>query len=118
MEHLIFEIGLAVLLMALATYVASKFKLSAVPLLIIIGLVVGPHMPHFGLLDLRFIESKPIIDFMGRPRGVVPALLPGLGVLPGAVAESWLLHHHIRNHLHRHQPHPGSALWLGAGMAS
>jgi CPA2 family monovalent cation:H+ antiporter-2 len=38
MEHLIFEIGLAVLLMALATYVASKFKLSAVPLLIIIGL--------------------------------------------------------------------------------
>src|ERR687895_2015678 len=66
MEHLIFEIGLAVLLMALATYVAGKFKLSAVPLLIIIGLVVGPHMPHFGLLDLRFIESKPIIDFMGR----------------------------------------------------
>ncbi len=23
-------------------------------------------MPHFGLLDLRFIDSKPIIDFMGR----------------------------------------------------
>ena len=66
MEHLIFELGLAVLLMALATYVASKFKLSAVPLLIIIGLVVGPHLPHFGLLDLRFIDSKPIIDFMGR----------------------------------------------------
>src|SRR5918999_854764 len=66
MEHLIFEIGLAVLLMALATYVAGKVKLSAVPLLIIIGLAVGPHVPHFGLLDLRFIESKPIIDFMGR----------------------------------------------------
>src|SRR5918992_179305 len=66
MEHLIFEIGLAVLLMALATYVAGKFKLSAVPLLIIIGLAVGPHLPHFGLLDLRFIDSKPIIDFMGR----------------------------------------------------
>src|ERR671919_1942346 len=66
MEHLIFEIGLAVLLMALATYVASRFKLSAVPLLIIIGLAVGPHLPHFGLLDLRFIDSKPIIDFMGR----------------------------------------------------
>jgi CPA2 family monovalent cation:H+ antiporter-2 len=66
MEHLIFEIGLAVLLMALATYVAGKFKLSAVPLLIIIGLAVGPHLPYFGLLDLRFIDSKPIIDFMGR----------------------------------------------------
>src|ERR687895_693129 len=66
MEHLIFEIGLAVLLMALATYVAGKFKLSVVPLLIIIGLGVGPHLPHFGLLDLRFIDSKPFIDFMGR----------------------------------------------------
>jgi CPA2 family monovalent cation:H+ antiporter-2 len=66
MEHLIFELGLAVLLTALATYVANKFKLSPVPLLIIIGLVVGPHMPHFGLLDLRFIDSKPIIDYMGR----------------------------------------------------
>src|ERR671918_605100 len=66
MEHLIFEIGLAVLLMALATYVAGKFKPSAVPLLIIIGLAVGPHLPYFGLLDLRFIDSKPIIDFMGR----------------------------------------------------
>jgi CPA2 family monovalent cation:H+ antiporter-2 len=65
-EHLVFEIGLAALLMAMATWLASRLKLPVVPLLIIIGLVVGPHLPHFGLLDLRFIESKPIIDFMGR----------------------------------------------------
>jgi CPA2 family monovalent cation:H+ antiporter-2 len=65
-EHLVFEIGLAVLLMALATYIAGRLKLSVVPLLIIIGLAVGPHLPHFGLLDLRFIDSKPFIDFMGR----------------------------------------------------
>jgi K+:H+ antiporter subunit KhtU len=65
-EHLVFEIGLAALLMAMATWLASRLKLSVVPLLIIIGLAVGPHLPHFGLLDLRFIESKPIIDFMGR----------------------------------------------------
>jgi CPA2 family monovalent cation:H+ antiporter-2 len=66
MEHLVFEIGLAVLLMAVATYIAGRLKLSVVPLLIIIGLAVGPHLPHFGLLDLRFIDSKPFIDFMGR----------------------------------------------------
>jgi CPA2 family monovalent cation:H+ antiporter-2 len=66
MEQLIFQLGLAVLLMALASYVAGKFKLSVVPLLILIGLAVGPHVPRLGLLDLGFIDSKPLIDFMGR----------------------------------------------------
>jgi CPA2 family monovalent cation:H+ antiporter-2 len=36
-----------------------------VPLLILIGLAVGPHVPQVGLLDLTFTNSKPIIDFMG-----------------------------------------------------
>jgi CPA2 family monovalent cation:H+ antiporter-2 len=66
MEHLVFEVGLAVLLMGLATYVADRFKLSVVPLLILIGLAVGPHVPKFGMLDLTFTNSKFIIDFMGR----------------------------------------------------
>jgi CPA2 family monovalent cation:H+ antiporter-2 len=66
MEHLVFEVGLAVLLMALATFVADRLKLSVVPLLILIGLAVGPHVPRLGLLDLTFTDSKFIIDFMGR----------------------------------------------------
>jgi monovalent cation:H+ antiporter-2, CPA2 family len=28
--------------------------------------MVGPHVPHLGILDLRFIESAPLIEFMGR----------------------------------------------------
>ena len=66
MQHAVFEIGLAIALMAAATIIAGRLKLSVVPMLILIGLAVGPHMPHIGMLDLRFIESKSLIDFLGR----------------------------------------------------
>lgn len=66
MQYAVFEIGLAIALMAAATLIAGRLKLSVIPLLILIGLAVGPHMPHVGMLDLRFIESKSLIDFLGR----------------------------------------------------
>lgn len=66
MQHAVFEIGLAIALMAAATIIAGRLKLSVVPMLILMGLAVGPHMPHIGMLDFRFIESKPLIDFLGR----------------------------------------------------
>lgn len=66
MDHLVFEVGTALLLVALAALVAGKFRISNVPLLIIIGMLVGPHAPQFGLIDLRFIESDEIIAFLGR----------------------------------------------------
>jgi CPA2 family monovalent cation:H+ antiporter-2 len=37
-----------------------------VPLLILAGMAVGPHAPKIGPLDFRFIESAPLIEFMGR----------------------------------------------------
>lgn len=66
MEHLILEIGFAFVLIAAAGIIASKLRFSIVPILIISGLIVGPHMPHIGVLDLRFIKSAPLIDFMAR----------------------------------------------------
>ena len=66
MGNLVFEIGLAIALMAAATILAGRLKLSVVPFLILIGLAVGPHAPHFGPIDFRFIQSKELIDFMGR----------------------------------------------------
>lgn len=66
MDHLVFQIGLAIALMAVATIFARRLKLSVVPFLILVGFAVGPHAPSFGILDLRFIQSQPLIDFMGR----------------------------------------------------
>jgi CPA2 family monovalent cation:H+ antiporter-2 len=66
MEHAVLEVGLALALITFAVWLASKLHLSNVPFLILIGMAVGPHAPQFGVFDFRFIETAPLIEFMGR----------------------------------------------------
>ncbi len=66
MDHLIFEVGTALILVALAAILANKLNFSIIPFLIILGMVVGPHAPTIGIVDLKFIESTPFIEFLGR----------------------------------------------------
>ncbi|GEB32344.1 MULTISPECIES: cation:proton antiporter [Brevibacillus] len=66
MEHIVFEIGLAIGLIAIAGFISQKLRFSIVPFYILIGMAVGPHAASIGLIDFRFIESEPLIDFMGR----------------------------------------------------
>jgi CPA2 family monovalent cation:H+ antiporter-2 len=66
MEHIVFEMGLALGLIALAALLAARLRFSVVPFLILAGMVAGPHVPHVGILDFRFITSAPLIEFMGR----------------------------------------------------
>ncbi len=65
-NHLVFEVGLALGLAAIAAVVAARLKFSNAPFLILMGMLVGPHAPHYDIIDLRFIETKELIDFMGR----------------------------------------------------
>src|ERR1041385_6892881 len=66
MDHVILEIGLALVLIAFAVALAAKLRLSNVPFLIIIGMIVGPHALQFGVFDFRFIETGTLITFMGQ----------------------------------------------------
>lgn len=66
MDHIILEIGLALGLIAFAVTLAHKLGVSNVPFLILIGMAVGPHAPQWGVFDFRFIETAPLISFMGR----------------------------------------------------
>jgi monovalent cation:H+ antiporter-2, CPA2 family len=66
MEHIVLEVGLALSLIAAAALISSRLRFSVVPLLILAGMAVGPHAPKLGPLDFRFIESAPLIEFMGR----------------------------------------------------
>jgi monovalent cation:H+ antiporter-2, CPA2 family len=66
MEHLIFEVGLALALIAAMEFLAAKLRFSSVPLLILAGMAVGPHIPKMGMVDLRFLNSAPFLEFMGR----------------------------------------------------
>lgn len=66
MDHVILEIGLALALIGFAVALAAKLRLSNVPFLIIIGMIVGPHAPQIGVFDFRFIETGTLITFMGQ----------------------------------------------------
>ncbi|MFG3445908.1 cation:proton antiporter [Bacillus velezensis] len=66
MDHLVFEVGTALVLVAIASVIANKIKLSIIPFLIILGMLVGPHAPQAGIIDLTFIESREVIEFFGR----------------------------------------------------
>ena len=66
MEHIVLEVGLALALIAVAALISARLRFSVVPLLILAGMAVGPHAPKLGPLDFRFIQSAPLIEFMGR----------------------------------------------------
>src|SRR4051812_17494601 len=65
-DNLILEVGIALIIVAFAAFLAGKFKFSIIPFLIVLGMIVGPHAPVIGFVDLRFIESAEIINFLGR----------------------------------------------------
>lgn len=66
MNHLVFEVGLAIALIAISGLISSKLRFSVIPFYILIGMAVGPHAMQWWHLDFRFIESAPLIEFMGR----------------------------------------------------
>src|SRR4030095_2069959 len=66
MQHIVLEVGLALALIAVAALISSRLRFSVVPFLILAGMAVGPHAPKLGPFDFRFIESAPLIEFMGR----------------------------------------------------
>ena len=66
MDHMIFQVGTALLLVTAASLIAGKLKFSIIPFLIVLGMLVGPHAPVIGLFDLTFVESQYVISFLGR----------------------------------------------------
>lgn len=66
MDHIVLEVGLAIALIAVAGLLSVKLRFSVIPFYILIGMAVGPHAVQLWHLDFRFIESAPLIEFMGR----------------------------------------------------
>ncbi|WP_152394863.1 cation:proton antiporter [Paenibacillus guangzhouensis] len=66
MNHMIFEVGTALLLVAIASLIAGKLKFSIIPFLIVLGMFVGPHAPVIGIFDFTFVKSQDVISLLGR----------------------------------------------------
>ncbi|GGD75040.1 cation:proton antiporter [Paenibacillus nasutitermitis] len=66
MNHLVFEVGVAIALIALAGLLSAKLRFSVIPFYILVGMAVGPHAFQIWHIDFTFISSAPLIDFLGR----------------------------------------------------
>ncbi|WP_240415515.1 cation:proton antiporter [Paenibacillus periandrae] len=66
MDHMILEVGLAIALIAMAGLLSARLRFSVIPFYILIGMAVGPHALELWHFDFRFIQSTPLIEFMGR----------------------------------------------------
>ncbi|MBW7454346.1 cation:proton antiporter [Paenibacillus sepulcri] len=66
MNHMVFEIGVAIALIASAGLLSAKLRFSVIPFYILVGMAVGPHAIQFWHIDLTFISSAPLIEFLGR----------------------------------------------------
>ncbi|KMY54472.1 potassium transporter [Bacillus sp. FJAT-27231] len=66
MNDLVLGVGTALVLVAIVAILANKLNFSIIPFLIVLGMIVGPHAPTIGIIDLTFIESNEIIQFLGR----------------------------------------------------
>ncbi|MCU6797153.1 MULTISPECIES: cation:proton antiporter [Paenibacillus] len=66
MDHMILEVGLAIALIAMAGLLSARLRFSVIPFYILIGMAVGPHALELWHFDFRFIQSAPLIEFMGR----------------------------------------------------
>lgn len=66
MDKVVLEVGVALILIGIASIISKISKFSTIPFLILAGMAVGPHVPKLGFIDLRFINSNDIIAFMGK----------------------------------------------------
>lgn len=66
MDLLVWEVGLGLGLIAAAALLATRVRFALVPFLVLTGMAVGPHAPRLGPIDLRFLASASVIDFLGR----------------------------------------------------
>ena len=55
MDHMVFEVGLALALVGVAALLSWKLRFSTAPFLILAGMAVGPHATRVWLLDFRII---------------------------------------------------------------
>lgn len=66
MNYIVFEIGVAIALIALSGLLSAKLRFSVIPFYILVGMAVGPHSFEIWHIDLKFIQSAPLIEFLGR----------------------------------------------------
>ena len=84
----IFNVGLAFVFITVASLLASRLKFSSIPLLILLGMLVGPHAPVFGTVSLELISNTESMELLSRLGVLLLLFYLGLEFSAGKLAES------------------------------
>jgi len=60
------NLTVAFAIISAAVLLARKFRFSAIPLLVLLGILCGPHAPHGTWLDLRLVQPTESTALLGR----------------------------------------------------
>lgn len=72
------ELGLVYAILALAGLLARRLGISAIPLFVVAGILVGPHGLILGPVDLRLVRNPAAVDLLGRIGLLLLLLFVGL----------------------------------------
>ncbi len=87
MNHdIIFNLALAFTFISLAIFIANKLKFSSIPLLILAGMLTGPHAPDLGGISLALVYQTESMDLLARLGVLLMLFYLGLEFSAGKLA--------------------------------
>lgn len=84
----IFNVGLAFVFIAVASLLAARLNFSSIPLLILAGMLFGPHAPLIGTVSLELITSTESMELLSRLGVLLLLFYLGLEFSAGKLAEA------------------------------
>ncbi|MCL0052371.1 cation:proton antiporter [Peptococcaceae bacterium] len=66
MQDVIVQVSFIFLCVFIAVWLASKFKFSSIPFLIVAGMLVGPHAPEVAGFDFSLVNNNEIVELLSR----------------------------------------------------
>ena len=84
----ILNTGLAFVFITLASLLAARLNFSSIPLLILLGMLVGPYGPVIGTVSLQLITSTESIELLSRLGVLLLLFYLGLEFSAGKLAKA------------------------------
>ncbi len=85
---IIINVGLAFVFISAAVFFSSRINFSSIPLLIFMGMMVGPHAPDFGSFSMKIVSHTESVDLLSRIGALLMLFYLGLEFSAGKIARA------------------------------
>lgn len=82
------NLAMVFIFISLAMLIANKIKISSIPLLILLGIIFGPHAPGFGDLELQLTNKSESLELLSRLGIIFLLFYLGLEFSAGKVVQN------------------------------